>query len=891
MRRRWADLGLAGAWRERGADDRPFVLLDGPGDAQGTLRMGPTVNRLRKDIIARLYAMRGYAVDARPGWEVFGLPAEITALRRIPRDRYTIDPLVLRDQCRRDTGRTIARQIIQGQVLGLAAMSPESYRTSDAAHAATVLDTFADLLERGVVTTGLLPMTWCPVCRTPLAAAETNDRPDPAIRVHVACAVRRVPHDLLPDIDLARLSAVALAEPLWGLPSVTALAVDPAARYAVVGDLHDSEGFTFLVRREQVAAFGQASGMRPLTHQELPGRALLDCTFLHPLVDRELRVVAGRLPEPCLGLAALAPAHDAAAFAVAQAHDLAIPRLLGPDGVFTRAAGDVSGLTYLAAREYLLRQLDSDGALLACQATTVQVPTCWRCASPTYVQAEPQCFLDLDQVREGALNLAARVRWEPHWAGTRMTALLHDRPSWCLSRRRMWGIPLPSFICDACHEPLVEAAHVRRVADLMRDEGAEAWYHRPVGELLPEGLRCPKCGERHFAKGGDVFDVWFDAGCRYRVGEGRAALAIEGEDQVRGWLQASLLVAAACGDPAPFATVRVHGLARDGSSGDTLVGPALRHLGADVLRLWAAQASTRGPIDGDTPALKQAQGVYRRLRGTFRALLGHLHDFTPDDRQPHGALNPLDRWALHRAAGMADIVGAALEAGATPNALTAITGFCRHDLRGFYLPATLAWLRAAPADGLARRATQTAFFHLADLLARLLAPLTPYLADEAWVRLPHDAGVFSVHLADWPDVPEAWRDPALSDQMDIVLAARIAAQTVLRAARAQGTLPNSRAVEVIAYSAGETADALESFSDILAAVFQVAAVTVAPLSTAPTGAYRGDRAGLAVVVGQASGQACPRCHWWREPAGQAPHRALCAACAEVVSHATARKAA
>ncbi|MHB0939230.1 MAG: isoleucine--tRNA ligase [Armatimonadota bacterium] len=864
MLRRWETLGLYQRALQR-CEGRPrFILHDGPPFSVAGIGFDHLLNKLLKDFIIKFRTMQGYQAPFVPGWETHALATEITALRTFAVPRHAIPPLALRKRCASIARQSCTLQRKQLQRLGIRADWQFPYLTLYPEYEAAVLRAFGELAANGLIYRADKPVHWCPTCRAALADAETELQELPVHIALIAFPVARMPHGLFPEIKRKRLSFAVRTEQPWTLPGTVAVAAHPEAEYALVRDAEDKEGFAYLVSAEGVEDFARLAALaQPEVLMRVAGRELAEVTLLHPLSRRELPLLVDAAVQPVAGtgLWGIAPDHDAAAFSLAARHGLAPMHLLEGDGIFSkRARKPAAGQPVEKVHVPLLALLDEEGVLLGYKSSVQQAPHCWRCQQPVITRAIPHWFISVERLAERATAAGGAVQWAPAWGGARMAEMIGSRPDWCLSRSRVWGVPIPAFSCARCSAPLLSPAAINHVAEIVQAQGSDAWYRKAAGELLPEDTACPACGSSEFHKIEETFDVWFASACsQFAVLERRedqarpADLVVERHDQFRGWLQGALLAGLGAGrEEPPYRAVLAHGFVldrlarrrtRDGEIAREPMDLVAKY-GADILRLWAASVDAHNEIVISDAALEGAVHGYRRLRTTAQFLLQRLDHLTVDKLLPVEGLPELDRWVLDRLARLVERVTAAAEGYAFHRAMRAIREFCARDL-SVYLSAIEPRFSTLHAS---RRAAQTVLYCTAETLARLLAPMLSFLAEDIWEHLPADERPTSPQLAEWPAAPAAWRDDALAARWELALAVRHRVFQALAAARIPAGKNTPNKSKVILYSAGENQGLLESLGDNLVAILPVRAVELAPRAQAPADAqYRDEELAVRVI--------------------------------------------
>ena len=888
---RWLERDLYAELRRRRADRQRWVLHDGPPYANGHIHLGHAVDKIQKDIIVRSRSMMGYDAPYVPGWDCHGMPIEINVQREFQERGEQPGLLELRARCREYAAEWVATQRAEFRRLGGWGAWDDPYLTMSNEYEADIVEVFADLVEGGYVYRGLRPIHWCTVCQTALAEAEIEyaDKKSPSITVKFD--LRADPKGVFGAAAESPGVLIWTTTP-WTLPANRAVVVHPDVAYAVV----ETDRGTLLYaadRHEELAKlFSRARVVRTLTGRELEG-----LVFTHPLEDRAtpLHLADHVSTGEGTGVVHTAPGHGAEDFAVGRAEGLEIYNPVGPDGVYLEATPTYGGMHIWDANPRIVEDLDARGLLVAHDDVVHSYPHCWRCKNPVIFRATVQWFLSLDHrdLRRRALEEIAKVRWIPDSTVNRISTMVEQRPDWCLSRQRAWGVGIPAVYCRKCEEPILDAGLIRHVAALVRARGADAWFAEGVDQIVPEGTHCPRCGPEasSFRREIEILDVWFDSGSSQRaVLEGREDLAWpadmykEGPDQHRGWFNSSLILAVATRDAAPYRTVLTHGWMVDAQgramhkSLGNVIDPAevVEARGADILRLWtAANDFTRdGRFSWD--GIDQVSEAYRRMRNTLRFLLGNLSDF---DREAHAvpleSLLPFDRWALAELERTAEEVLRSYAEFEFHVAYQRLVNYCTVDLSGIYLDGIKVRLYTQPAGSQARRSAQTALDFILDSLIRLLAPILSFTAEEAWGALGN-APEESVHLAEFaPSRPE-YRDPELEREWDVLLRARQAVTAELERLRERKEIGSSLDGQVeIAVANGGEREILQRRAEDLEEVFIVSRVVVRE-------AVEGEGE-FQVSASPAQGRKCQRCWRYRTDVGaDDSHPDLCGECAGIV---------
>ncbi|BAS27387.1 isoleucine--tRNA ligase [Limnochorda pilosa] len=887
-----------------------FVLHDGPPYANGQIHIGTALNKVLKDVIVRSHAMEGEWAPYVPGWDTHGLPIERAALQEMGVDAESLDPLELRRRCREYALRFVDVQREEFERLGIWGEWEVPYLTLSPEYEARQIEVFGEMARKGYVYKGLKPVYWCPDCRTALAEAEIEYQDHRSPSIYVAFPVTDARGLFQPE----NASVLIWTTTPWTLPANKAIALHPELEYVLVHVGDGPEAPRYLVARGLLDGVRKALGWsRADVVGAWKGAELEGVVTRHPLKGMPSPVILGRhvTLEQGTGAVHTAPGHGLEDYEVGTRYGLEVYAPLDDRGRFTEAEPRYAGLPVSDANGRILEDLKEAGLLLNASTLVHSYAHCWRCKSPVLFRATPQWFASVEGFRQEALEAVGDVTWVPAWGEERMREMVRERQDWCISRQRLWGVPIPAFYCGSCGEAVIEPETIAAVAGLFRREGSDAWFRREAAEILPEGFRCPHCGGGCFRKETDIMDVWFDSGSSHAaVLEDRGLgwpsdLYLEGGDQFRGWFQSSLLTAVATRGRAPYRKVLTHGWVLDGegramhkSLGNT-VSPldVVDRYGADVLRLWVAASDYQSDVRVSEAILEQVADVYRRIRNTLRFMLGNLFDFDPTrDAVGAEALEEVDRWALSRYARLVERVRAAYREDAFHLVYHDVNTFCTAEMGGFYLDVLKDRLYCERPDAPGRRAAQTVLYRMVSGLIRLVAPILVFTADEAWEHLPEAARPEpSVHLATFPGVaaagvtePAADRDRDLAAEWDLLLDVRHAVYQAIEEARDRREVGGSQEARVDLYLppdvAGSLAARLLARGD-LAGLFLVSEVRFHE-GEPPEGAVRARVQGaeVGVTVSRSPHDRCPRCRRNHPTTGSDPRFPdLCARCAEVVA--------
>ena len=896
-----------------------FVLHDGPPYANGDIHIGHALNKILKDLIVKFHNQRGDVADYVPGWDCHGLPIEIKVDKELGPKKRDMDRAQIIEACRAYATKWIDKQRTSFKRLGVFGRWDAPYATMAKGYEADTVRALARAAERGFLFRGKKPVYWCISDRTALAEAEVEyaDHVSPSIYVAFDLA-SPLP---LPALAGRKARLVIWTTTPWTLPANLAVAAHPDFTYLV----YELGGTPVVVAKDLLARFladcapgelalsdaphahspqaheaatlgASVQPVASLAHPErvlgyLEGKQLEGLSYHHPFMGRQSPVILGEhvTLEAGTGLVHTAPGHGAEDYQVGLKYKLEVLNPVDGAGVFTEQAGKYAGKKIFEANPLIVDDLHASGHLLSDPAAKLShsYPHCWRCHHPVVFRATDQWFLSLDHqgMRQATLQEIDKVEWIPRWGRDRIYNMIENRPDWCLSRQRTWGVPIPVFYCEACSEPLVSPALMNKVADAFEQEGIEAWY-RSAPTRFTEGHKCGKCGGALFRREQDILDVWWDSGVSWAAVAERdpgmgvpVDMYLEGSDQHRGWFHSSLLTGVAIRGAAPYRSVLTHGFVLDGqgkamskSLGNTVAPEEIiKKHGADVLRLWVASSDYRDDVRISDEIMAGLSEGYRKIRNTLRYALGAVDGFDPARHAvPLAELEPLDRWAMARLAAWEEKVSAAYEASEFHVAYHATIQLCAVELSSLYFDIVKDRLYTARKDGKARRSAQTVLWAVAHDLCTVMAPVLSFTMSEAWDHLPGRPAE-SVFLAGMPRRERPADAEALEARYAALFEVRKAVQEKLERAREQKLIGKSLEAAVTVAAEGAQRQLLEGARAELATLFIVSGVT---LRDGP----------LAVEVAVAPGQKCARCWVQSEEVGRsAAHPLLCAKCEAAVS--------
>lgn len=901
-----------------------FVLHDGPPYANGKIHIGHALNKTLKDIIVRYHHMAGNEAIYVPGWDTHGLPIEYAVLKDSGEDRANMTPLELRKKCLAYAKKWIEIQKEDFIRMGVVGDFAHRYVTFDPHLEAKELEVFGEMANKGYIYKGKKAVYWCTHCETALAEAEIEykDRKSPSI--YVKYPMIDV-HGLQPEgVDPSKVFAVIWTTTPWTIPASCYISVNPKFTYVWV---HNKAADEYYLMNKELAPASLSDCK--VEDYEFVGREMLGseldlAKFEHPLAhfapetygDRTIYVLEGNhvTLDAGTGCVHTAPGHGVDDFEVYKTYENAgklhqsIVCPVDEKGHMTAEAGEfLVGKTIWEAEGPVISTLAHEGRLLGKKSLHHQYAHCWRCKQPVIYRATDQWFASINDFRDKALKAVDDTRFIPSWGHDRLYNMIRDRQDWCISRQRSWGVPIPAFYCDDCGKWIITPETMKKVEEIVEKEGTDAWWAHSAEELLPEGFKCPHCGGTHFHKEKDIMDVWFDSGStwngvlRYPHEESwkdmsyPCDLYLEGSDQHRGWFHSSLLTSVAVNGHAPYKAVLTHGFTMDGEgrkmskSVGNVVAPqdVINKYGADVMRLWISSVDYQGDVRLSDKIVKSMSDVYRKIRNTFRYLLGNLSDFDPKtDSVAYADMEELDRWALLRMEQVKETVLKAYDDYEFHVMYHAVHNFCTVDLSAIYLDILKDRLYTEKADSKLRRSAQTAMYEILTTLVRLVAPVLCFTSEEVWQALPNkEEREWSVHMSDMPKVNEAYLDKALDEKWKKRLAVRSVAMKALEEARQAKVIGHPLDAEVTVYADGEAYDIVKAMEKELADFLLVSQThIVSGTAAAPEKAASNEEGTVKASVAVCTLAKCERC--WKRSAdvdADPKHPGVCARCAHVLT--------
>ncbi len=908
--KRWDTLDLYRRHREIGRGREKFILHDGPPYANGHLHIGHALNKILKDVINRSQQMLGKDANYVPGWDCHGLPIEWKIEERYRKKKINKDDVPIarmRQECREFAGEWIDIQKAEFRRLGIVGDWDHPYSTMSYAAEAQIVRELGKFLMNGALYKGAKPVMWSVVEKTALAEAEVEYHDHTSTTIFV-----RFPMDRAPKAELESASVVIWTTTPWTIPGNRAVAYGEGIDYAVIEITRVSsgggatEGEHLIVAEALLSRFADAAGVEKFEIvQRLKGHELEGGSCRHPFNGKGYDFEIPLLPadfvdvETGTGFVHIAPGHGADDWELGMRHGIEVPETVGPDGRFFEHIPMFAGRRVYYengktgnANPAVIEELKNAGGLLASGTLVHSYPHSWRSKAPLIFRNTPQWFISMEAtgLRETALEAIEKTRFVPSSGKNRLKGMIETRPDWCVSRQRAWGVPITVFVDKRTGAPLRDQAVMDRIAAAVEKEGADCWFTSDPSRFL-----APEYDPSNYEQVTDILDVWFDSGSSHSfVLESRedlqwpASLYLEGSDQHRGWFHSSLLESCGTRGRAPYDAVLTHGfvMAEDGQKMSKSLGNVVSpqsvvdQQGADVLRLWVVGSDYSEDLRIGPEILKQHADIYRRLRNTLRFLIGNLNDFSEAERVPHGDMPELERWVLHRLWQLDRDLRTACDDYQFHPLFAELHTFCAVELSAFYFDVRKDILYCDPASSLGRRAARTVLDALFDCLTAWLAPFICFTAEEAWrARNPDEDG--SVHLRQFPNVPEEWRDDNLASKWTILRRLRRVVTGALEVERANKRIGSSLQAHPVVHADSEYKAAAEGLD--LADLFITSTAEFADGPLPGAGFCLADIPGVEVRVEIAKGEKCERCWKVLEEVGANPeHPTICRRCADAV---------
>lgn len=898
---------------------RRFLLHDGPPYlSSDKIHIGTALNKILKDIVTKYKTQQGFYSPFVPGYDGHGLPIENAVVKSIKGGRAAISQFELRKRCREFALSNLKGQELNFKRLGVWGNWEQPYITINGPFEATQIRLFWKMYEKGYVYKGLKSVYWCISCETALADAEVEYADHTSKSIYVRFPAGKTTPSGLPEAIAQNWSNTAFViwtTTPWTIPANLGLALNAEMEYVF---LQTAEWGTLILAEALLEDFLQKTGLADTTIlHKTTGEALQNIPAKHPLFDRLSPTVLGDhvTAEAGTGVVHTAPGHGQEDFALGQRCNLGILSPVNAKGVYTPEAGEAfAGLHIVKdGNTSVIQALKDAHALIGLDEIRHSYPHCWRCHNPVIFRATEQWFVDIDQFRDKTLAEIKKVQWIPERGEHRITSMVENRLDWCISRQRVWGVPIPVFYCTHCQEPLINETIIERVACRFEQETSDAWWQHDAQTLLGETFSCAKCQHTEFTKEMDIMDVWFDSGITHtavvearseELGDLPVDLYLEGSDQHRGWFQSSLLTSVAVRGESPYKSVLTHGFVLDqegrkmSKSLGNVVNPqdVIQQLGADVLRLWVASVDYTNDVRIGKETLSQLAEVYRKVRNTIRFILGNLHGFDARTQAvPDAQLSRLDHYILHRLQEIVASLTEAFDQYEFHRYYQVLQNFCVIELSALYFDVTKDILYTTRRDAPERLGVQTVLYELLSALTPMLVPVMPHLAEDIWLNIPTEhkpnfalsEPPLSILMAPWPQVRSEWVSDQLESEFKQLLKIKEAVNLALEKPRSEGVIGSSLEARVMLKPTTEAMRTLLSSisTSELATLLVVSAVEVVTETPAQAfGISEGPpKTDVTVYADKAQGEKCVRCWKYLASVGQFPqHPELCQPCVEAV---------
>ncbi len=887
---RWEKERIYDKILEMRKEAKEYILHDGPPYANGHIHMGHALNKLLKDIIVKHKTMTGYRAPYVPGWDCHGLPIELQVTRTLGDKAKDIPRVEIRKKCREYAAEFVNIQMDEFKRLGVFGDYDNPYLTMSASYEATIVEVFGALFEAGFIYRGKKPIYWCPNCVTALAEAEVEYDEHKSPSIYVKFGVEKGSIDI-DGVDSENLHVAVWTTTPWTLPANLAVAFHPDLPYGVYRSEDD-----FLILAEGLAEMMSQEIGKPLEKvADLGNDQIEKLKVTHPFISRESKVIFADFVtlEQGTGIVHIAPGHGLEDYMVGQEYGLDTYCPVDDEGKFTDDFPEMKGVNVFDANPDIVKMLERTGVLIFTREIGHSYPHCWRCKKPLIFRAAEQWFflIDHNDLRNLALEATDKTMWIPGWGEIRFRSMVESRPDWCLSRQRSWGVPIPSFKCKECGKNLMDERTIFHFAELSKERSIDAWYTDDVKDLVPEDVKC-ECGSDEFEKEFDILDVWFDSGVSHFAvldswdqHRWPADLYLEGSDQHRGWFQSSLWPALALRQRAPYMTVLTHGFILDengkamSKSMGNVIHPEelIKKYGADIVRLWVASEDYRNDVRIGYDMMKQIADSYRKIRNTFKFILGNTAGLGEDDTVAYEELSDIDKWMLHKLWILSEQVTGHYEKFEFHMVYRRIVNFCAVDLSSVYFDMSKDILYIEKQDSLKRRANQTVLHQILQTIVRLIAPVLAFTSEEVWQFMGNSG---SIHMENYYLLDDNFNNPEVAEKMERLVEIKKDLLKALELKRQEKVIGTSLEAEVTLYVKSQSArQLLEEMGDDRLRFFQVAMVILTDEKQDDMENYES----ASIKVDRSKGEKCVRCWNYSYHLGtDKEHPELCPRCTEII---------
>jgi len=893
----WDEIDIYGKIREVSKGREKYILHDGPPYANGDIHLGTALNKIIKDLVIKSKNMSGYDSIFVPGWDCHGLPIEHQVDKELGAKKDALSQAEKRRYCRSYAEKYVDIQRQQFKRLGVFGEWDNPYLTMSYEYESITVAEFAKLMLNGDVYKGKKPVYWCASCKTALAEAEVEYADHHTPSIYIKFPMISDISTVRPRLKGEKVYVVIWTTTPWTIPANLAIALHKDFVYAAVR----VEGEVLILAKELVDYCMDAFGLKKFEIiDEFNGSVLEGLKCRHPFLDRESILILAPFVTLDAGTGAvhIAPGHGQEDYEIGMEYGLDNYAPVDEDGRFTRDVEFFAGEFVFDANDSVNRKLKEVGKLLGLVDIEHSYPHCWRCKNPIIFRSTEQWFISMEKnaLRKKALECIDQVKWIPAWGRDRIYGMVENRPDWCISRQRLWGVPITVFYCKECGGVLATKEILDRIVELVKERGADVWFEKDAAELLPPGTVCPACKGTAFAKETNILDVWFDSGVSHAAVlevwpslRSPSDMYLEGSDQHRGWFHSSLLESVGTRGRAPYRSVLTHGFVVDGEgkkmskSVGNVIDPLeiIEKYGAEILRLWVAAEDYTVDIRISNEILERLVEAYRRIRNTARYILGNLYDFDLSrDRIPFADMEEMDRWALHRLQEVVQRVRKAYDDYQFHIVYYTIYNFCTVDLSALYLDVSKDRLYTSKAEAKARKSAQSAMFIILDTLVRLLAPILTFTAEEIWANMPrYDGKAQSVHLTRFPEVNQEYINEALKENWKTLISLRGEISKAMEHARKNRIIGHSLDARVELYAPEKLQRLLAEKQEYLKTLTIVSQLEIVEKDGLPEAYESSEFEGLKIRVTKAAGAKCDRCWIYSETVGADPaHPTICSRC-------------
>jgi isoleucyl-tRNA synthetase len=891
----WEKIGLYSQIRSISKGRDKFILHDGPPYANGDIHIGHALNKILKDIIVRYKTMRGFDAPFIPGWDCHGLPVEHQLFKEIGKTKYDIERVDFRKKAYEYAIRFVDIQRKQFERLGIAGDWKNPYLTLSKSYEADIVRSFAILVKNNYIYKSLKPINWCITCETALAEAEIEYFEHTSRSIYVKFRIKdeRVKSD--------KTFLIIWTTTPWTLVSNVAVAVHPDLLYVSVkvGDE------TFYLAENLLTILTDKLNFKNYKLLDtFKGKDLEGLNYSHPFIDREGKVVLADYVSNAEGTGCVhtAPGHGQEDFLTGCKYKLQTIMPVDEKGRFDETTGEFRGINIFEANNSIIKNLSKKGSLLYSGEINHSYPHCWRCKNPVITRATVQWFMDVDKhnLRHRLLNIIKDLKWIPASGENRISSMIEERPDWCLSRQRYWGVPIVAFYCKDCKHVLLDYKLIQSISLLIEKEGSDVWFTKDIKELIPEGYACPSCKGKNFQKEQDIIDVWFDSGISHQAVLAKneslkfpADLYLEGSDQHRGWFQAAIITSMGICEKAPFKAVLTHGFVVDGEgrkmskSLGNVISPqeVIKEFGADVLRLWVSACNYNEDIRISKEVLSRTAESYRKIRNTLKFILGNLYDFKPEeDIIDYSDMLEIDKWALYVTENLLKEITSGYENFEFHKVVHLVYNFCVLEMSNVYLDIIKDRLYIFPKASIGRRSCQSALFRILDVTIKVLSPIFPFTMEEVFAHINKKSESESVHTQPWPVPNSAFLKYPHKEKWDRLFKIRALVMKALESKRSQKEIGDSLEAGIEIFSNDfKMLEFLKGFDD-LKSIFLVSEVNLHSTENLD-GEYtlKDEEIKLGVAVRKAKGNKCLRCWNYSETVGNNnKFTLLCSRCASIL---------